>query len=116
MLEGRTLRGVKAFPQARRVAAVLATVVLLVMPAGARAQDASPPESTAPHVVSEAPVPAGEVAGGPAPQIGPFDATVGASGIGGVWWLVGFGGLQLAGLFVITRRARARLSASDAAS
>ena len=94
------------------LAVVLA--VVLAGPSIARATDPAPP-TTAPRVATEAPAPGGQV-GAPIPEIGPFVAPVSVSHFSGTWWLVGFGGLQLVGLFVITRRARARLSVPDARS
>jgi hypothetical protein len=75
-------------------------------------------ESTAPvapttKVASEAPIPGAAVAG--APRVGPLDAGVGTGRSSGVWWLFGLGAAQVAILFVMTRRSRARLSPQDLA-
>ena len=86
------------------------------MPSVARAAETAVPDTSAPKVASEAPVPGGQVADGPTPRVGPFVAPTDVGAIGGVWWLIGFGGLQFIGLFVITRRARAKVSASNAPS
>gem|GEM_PF-3927855 len=66
-------------------------------------------------VASEGPVPENQPgAGARAPGIGPILVPTAGSSFNGAWWLVAFGGLQLVGLFFITRRARARVSAGDA--
>lgn len=62
-------------------------------------------------VASEGPLPG---AGARSPSIGPIIVPTSGSSFTGAWWLVAFGGLQLVGLFLITRRARARLSTDDA--
>ncbi len=62
-------------------------------------------------VASEGPVPE---AGARSPSIGPILVPTSGSSVTGAWWLMAFGGLQLVGLFLITRRARARLSTDDA--
>ncbi|MEN9644535.1 MAG: hypothetical protein RL238_1204 [Actinomycetota bacterium] len=65
-------------------------------------------------VASEGPVPeAKPESGARAPGIGPILVPTAGSSFNGAWWLVAFGGLQLIGLFFITRRARARLSTDD---
>ncbi|MFZ4720237.1 MAG: hypothetical protein ACOYMR_12480 [Ilumatobacteraceae bacterium] len=87
------------------VAGVAACTVLL--PTAALATSSSTPggdESTI--VASEGPV--------RAPEVGPILVPTDDSAFGGAWWLVAFGGVQLVGLFFITRRARARLSTEDA--
>ncbi len=66
-------------------------------------------------VASEGPQP-GAGAGGLSPEIGPIIVPADGSSFSGAWWLVAFGGVQLIGLFFITRRARARLSTDDASS
>ena len=68
--------------------------------------------TTTVQVASEAPTPGAAVAD--SPRVGPLDAAVGGTPGRGVWWLFGLGGLQVVGLFVMTRRSRARLSAPDA--
>ena len=79
----------------------------------------SDPESdqatTTTVVASEGPQP-GAGAGGLSPEIGPIIVPTDGSSFSGAWWLVAFGGVQLIGLFFITRRARARLSTDDASS
>jgi len=85
---------------------------------GDDAVEASTPSTTsvAPsttQVASQAPVPGAAVAG--APRVGPLDAGVGNAGGAGVWWLFGLGAAQVAILFVMTRRSRARLSPQDVA-
>ncbi len=64
------------------------------------------------QVASEAPTPG---VGAGEPRVGPLDDGVGGGPSSGVWWLFGLGGLQVAGLFVMTRRWRARLSTPDVA-
>ncbi len=66
-------------------------------------------------VASESPNP-GLGQGGPAPEIGPIVVPADSSSFSGAWWLVAFGGVQLVGLFFITRRARTRLSTRGARS
>lgn len=66
-------------------------------------------------VASEGPVPQQQPgAGARSPSIGPIIVPTTGSSFTGAWWLIAFGGLQLVGLFFITRRARARLSTDDA--
>lgn len=77
--------------------------------------DGSADSTTTTIVASEGPVPEGNPeAGARAPGIGPILVPTAGSSFNGAWWLVAFGGLQLVGLFFITRRARARLSTDDA--
>ena len=77
------------------------------------ADDAVPPSVTATTAVaSEGPVPNNP--GGPSPEIGPIVVPTESSAFSGAWWLVAFGGVQLIGLLLITRRARSRLSPQDA--
>jgi hypothetical protein len=108
-----------------RVAALAATVAPLSVVGHAHADDAieSSPASTAAAAVSagattttlvasEAPTP-GAAAG--RPRVGPLDSGVGSRGGSGVWWLFGLGAAQVAILFVMTRRSRARLSTHEAA-
>lgn len=64
-------------------------------------------------VASEGPVLENQ-AGARSPSIGPVLVPTNGSSFTGAWWLIAFGGLQLVGLFFITRRARARLSTDDA--
>ena len=64
------------------------------------------------RVASEAPAPGGVGA----PRVGPLDASVGGASGTGVWWLFALGGAQVGGLVLITRRNRARLSSSEAAT
>ncbi|MFM2076617.1 MAG: hypothetical protein RJA49_507 [Actinomycetota bacterium] len=71
---------------------------------------AAAPSTTA--VASEGPVPNNP--GGAAPEIGPIVVPTESSAFSGAWWLVAFGGVQLIGLLLITRRARSRLSPQDA--
>lgn len=98
----------KAHQVSTRVAA-LAAALFLTIPVPARVwassgSDGGAGATTTTIVASEGPVPAG----GQKPQVGPFLSSVHVGGLGGYWWLVGFGGLQLVGLAVVTRRARAR--------
>jgi hypothetical protein len=65
-------------------------------------------------VASESPNPG--LGQGRAPEIGPIVVPAESSSFSGAWWLVAFGGVQLFGLFFITRRARTRLSTDDARS
>jgi len=105
------------------VAALTIVVVALVSPAAAtvHADDAieastvstASPAPTTTLVASEAPTPGAAVAG--APRVGPLDTGVGDPRGGGVWWLFGLGAAQVAILFVMTRRSRARLSTQDLA-
>jgi hypothetical protein len=107
------------------VAALAATVAPPSVVGHAHADDAieSSPASTAAAAVSdgattttlvasEAPTP-GAAAG--RPRVGPLDSGVGSRGGSGVWWLFGLGAAQVAILFVMTRRSRARLSTHEAA-
>jgi hypothetical protein len=71
--------------------------------------------STTTIVASESPNP-GLGRGGGSPEIGPIVVPADTSSFSGAWWLVAFGGVQLVGLFFITRRARHRLSTRDARS
>lgn len=66
-------------------------------------------------VASESPNP-GLGRGGGSPEIGPIVVPADTSSFSGAWWLVAFGGVQLVGLFFITRRARHRLSTRNARS
>lgn len=79
----------------------------------ATSDDEADDGSTTTVVASEGPQP-GAGAGGLSPEIGPIIVPADGSSFSGAWWLVAFGGLQLVGLFFITRRARARLSTEDA--
>lgn len=88
-----------------RVAGVVASEAV---DGSAAADDAA---TTTTIVASEGPVPE---AGARSPSIGPVLVPATGSSFTGAWWLVAFGGLQLVGLFLITRRARARLSTDDA--
>lgn len=67
--------------------------------------------TTSTIVASEGPVKAPEAK---SPEVGPILVPTDNSSFNGAWWLVAFGGVQLVGLFFITRRARARLSTEDA--
>ena len=116
MTVSRALRGVA------RAMSVLVAALALVAPAAlvgsAHADEASPSTTLAttlatPQVASEAPTPVVAVAG--APRVGPLDAGVGDGKGAGVWWLFGLGAAQVAILFVMTRRSRARLSPQDVA-
>lgn len=80
------------------------------------ADDASGGPTTSTTIVaSEGPVPENQPgAGARSPGIGPILVPTSSSSFTGAWWLIAFGGLQLVGLFFITRRARARLSTDDA--
>jgi hypothetical protein len=72
----------------------------------------TPVGPTTTQVASGAPLPGAAVG---APRVGPLDAGVGTGRGGGVWWLFGLGAAQVATLFVMTRRSRARLSTRDVA-
>jgi hypothetical protein len=113
---------------ARGVVMSLAIVgsIIVAAPSAASADDAveastASTASTVPaagspttvRVASEAPSPVAAAAD--APQVGPLDAGVGGTAATGVWWLFGLGALQVAGLFVMTRRARIRLSTPEPA-
>jgi hypothetical protein len=71
--------------------------------------------TTSTIVASESPNP-GLGQGAPAPEIGPIVVPADTSSFSRAWWLVAFGGVQLVGLFFITRRARTRLSTRSARS
>ena len=76
---------------------------------------ADPDDTTTTIVASEGPNP-GLGRGGGSPEIGPIVVPAETSSFSGAWWLVAFGGVQLVGLFFITRRARHRLSTRSARS
>ena len=84
--------------------------VIGARPRTPRDDDVSATSTTA--VASEGPV--ANNPGGPNPEIGPIVVPTESSSFSGAWWLVAFGGVQLIGLLLITRRARSRLSAQDA--
>lgn len=65
--------------------------------------------TTSTIVASEPPAP-----GGREPEAGAIVTPTDGSSFARAWWLVAFGGLQLIGLFFITRRARSRLADEDA--
>jgi hypothetical protein len=71
-------------------------------------------DTTTTVVASESPNPG--LGQGRSPEIGPIVVPAESSSFSGAWWLVAFGGVQLFGLFFITRRARTRLSTDDARS
>jgi hypothetical protein len=78
------------------------------------ASDADSDDTTTTLVASEPPV--GNQPGVKSPTVLPVPDDVESAWSTGAWWLAGFGGLQLVGLFFVTRRARARLSTDDARS
>ncbi len=88
------------------------TVSVAVHAAGEQADagDADPATTTT-VVASDGPV---RNPGGPSAEIGPVVVPTEGSSFSGAWWLVAFGGVQLIGLLLITRRARSRLSTRDA--
>ena len=51
--------------------------------------------------------------GGPLPEVGPILVPTDDNGVSTRWWLVAFGGVQVVGLFLVTRRARSRLATND---
>ncbi len=87
--------------------AVAHTVQPSVSVAVAAAEDGDDATTTT-IVASEGPVPGGDPRALPVPSVDASEWWEGKV------WLVAFGGLQLIGLFFITRRARARLSTEDA--
>ena len=106
--------GIAAAPSFARAAPARPQVVVEVVRDavdGSAAGDDSDDGTTTTIVASEGPVPE---AGARSPSIGPILVPTTGSSFKGAWWLVAFGGLQLVGLFFITRRARARLSTDDA--
>jgi hypothetical protein len=129
MTVSRALRAVAravSVPMAALLIVVVAIVLGTTVSPAAAIRDADADDaieastaSTAPvaptttDVASGAPVPGAAVAG--APRVGPLDAGVGNGRGAGVWWLFGLGAAQVATLFVMTRRSRARLSPQDLA-
>lgn len=82
----------------------------VVVMAGAADAD----DTTTTIVASEPPVGGKPVV--KSPNALPVPDDVESAWSNGAWWLAGFGGLQLIGLFFVTRRARARLSTNDTRS
>jgi hypothetical protein len=85
--------------------AVAVCCVVVPVPAYAATSSTTPDAPTTTIVESGGP---------PRPEVGPIVVPADGSSFGGAWWLVAFGGVQLVGLFFITRRARARLATEDA--
>lgn len=109
-------------PGAVQASAVPAAARMVVTAPGGAADVPSSDDTTADQssttttiVASESPNP-GLGRGGASPEIGPIVVPADSSGISSAWWLVAFGGVQLVGLFFITRRARHRLSTRSARS
>lgn len=118
MLHMTVLRASRDALRGRVVASMLgvfATFALVAAtPAATALASTTPGPDTTVQVASAAPVPVPAAAG--SPRVGPLDAGVGGAPGRGVWWLFGLGGLQVAGLFIMTRRSRARLSVPGPAS
>ena len=112
---------VQAAPPTVSTPAAIAARVAATAPGGAAdvpSSDDTAAEndtSTSTIVASESPNP-GLGRGGASPEIGPIVVPAETSSFSGAWWLVAFGGVQLVGLFFITRRARHRLSTRSARS
>lgn len=113
-------------PASRRTSLALGCAALLSLAAPAHGAAASGGTSSTPRAAVVAVAPASATddgaaaptttivdSGGPLPQVGPILVPTDDNGVSTRWWLVAFGGVQVIGLFLVTRRARSRLVTHD---